>query len=391
MGSLNDQTAILLAGIPSSDMCLHHRMRFSVGDPAAWIGWSRGGRTGSKLIIRDIEMDRARRHARADSVHCPADFAPAGGLNADRAIATAQAVAEFLVREGFAEVVGHRDLPLLFVDCLQARGIGVTCDPELGILDRRAKDEEEVEALRVAQAATESAIRMACETVARASVSADGNLQHAGDPLTSERLRAMIGSHLIDLGMAPRPAIVAGGPQGADCHELGSGPLRTGQPVIVDIFPRDPSSYYNGDCTRTVVHGDVPDEVRAMHAAVLESKAAAIDVARAGRTAESVHEAAIAVIRAHGYEIGLPEEGETPRGRMPHGTGHGLGLDVHESPLLDFAPDGNSPTLVVGDALTVEPGVYDPRFGGIRIEDLVIVGEGSPRNLNELPEGLDWR
>lgn len=391
MHALNDQTAILLAGIPASDMTLQHRMRFQVGDPAAWIGWQRDGARGSQLIIRDIEMERAKRDARADEVNCPADFTPESGLSADRAIATAQAVAEFLVRRGFVEVVGHRDLPLLFVDCLHARGIGVICDRDLGVLERRAKDEEEIGALRKAQAATESAIRMACETVACATAGSGGVLEHAGEPLTSERLRALIDVHLIDQGMAPRPSIVAGGPQGADCHELGAGPIRTGEPVIIDVFPRDPGSLYNGDCTRTVVHGEIPDAVAAMHRAVVEAKAAAIAATRPEATAQSVHEAAIEVIRAHGYGIGLPAVGEPVAGHMPHGTGHGLGLDVHEPPLLDLAPDGNSPGLVVGDALTIEPGVYDSRFGGIRVEDLVVVREDGAVNLNTLPEGLDWK
>ena len=245
--------------------------------------------------------------------------------------------------------------------------------------------------MRAAQAATESAIRMACETIARASADADGTLRHAGEVLTSERVRAMIDIHLIESGMAPRPAIVAGGPQGADCHELGTGVIRTGEPVIIDVFPRDPGSLYNGDCTRTVVHGDVPDEVAAMHRAVVEAKAAAIAVARSGRTAQAVHEAAIEVVRGHGFRIGLPGSGDDPVGHMPHGTGHGLGLDVHEPPLLDIAPDGRSPELVVGDALTIEPGVYDACFGGIRVEDLVIVREDDAVNLNALPEGLCWK
>ncbi len=244
--------------------------------------------------------------------------------------------------------------------------------------------------MRTAQAATESAIRMACETIAHASAAADGTLLHGGEPLTSERVRAMIDIHLIESGMAPRPAIVAGGPQGADCHELGAGVIRTGEPVIIDVFPRDPGSLYNGDCTRTVVHGDVPDEVAAMHRAVVEAKAAAIAATRAGRTAQAVHEAAIEVVRGHGYRIGLLDADEAV-GHMPHGTGHGLGLDVHEPPLLDMAPDGRSPELVVGDALTIEPGVYDPRFGGIRVEDLVIVREDDAVNLNTLPEGLGWK
>lgn len=390
MQALNDRTVMLLAGIPASDMSLYHRIRFQVGDPAAWVGWERNGRRGSRLILRDIEMERARRSARADEFSCPADFAPAPGLSADRAIATAQATAEYLVREGFEVAIVHRDLPMLFADCLLERGIEVVCDRDLGVADRRSKDEAEMAALSKAQAATESAMRMACETIGRAAADSDGSLRVDGEALTSERVRAAIDIHLIERGFSSRPAIVAGGPSGADCHELGTGVLRTGEPVIVDIFPRDTASLYNGDCTRTVVHGDIPEAVKAMHAAVVAAKAAAISATRAGVTAESVHQAAIGSIREHGFGVGLPQDGDEVGGRMVHGTGHGLGLDVHEGPLLDVAPSGASPRLLIGDALTIEPGVYDPRIGGIRVEDLVFVEKNGAVNANRLPEGLSW-
>ena len=390
MQVLNDRTVMLLAGIPASDMSLYHRIRFQVGDPAAWVSWERNGRRGSRLILRDIEMERARRSARADEFSCPADFAPDTGLSADRAIATAQATAEYLVREEFAVAIVHRDLPMLFADCLRERGIETICDRNLGVADRRRKDEAEIAALSKAQAATESAMRMACEKIARAVADSDGSLRVEGEVLTSERVRAAIDIHLIERGFSSRPAIVAGGPSGADCHELGTGVLRTGEPVIVDIFPRDTASLYNGDCTRTVVHGDIPDAVKAMHAAVVAAKAAAIAATRAEVTAESVHEAAIALIREHGFGVGLPKDGDDVGGRMVHGTGHGLGLDVHEAPLLDVAPSGESPRLLIGDALTIEPGVYDPRIGGIRVEDLIFVEKNGAANANRLPEGLSW-
>ena len=125
-------------------------------------------------------------------------------------------------------------------------------------------------------------------------------LIHEGRPLTSEYVRSAIDHWLIDLGYANPASIVAGGPSGGDCHELGSGELRTGQSVIVDIFPRNRSSLYNGDCTRTVVHGDIPDEIVRMHAAVRQAKQSATAAARAGVTGEAVHLAATGTIRAAG-------------------------------------------------------------------------------------------
>jgi Xaa-Pro aminopeptidase len=197
----------------------------------------------------------------------------------------------------------------------------------------------------------------------------------------------MITGHLAERGCFGEHHIVAGGPEGGDCHNGGTGVLRTGEPVIVDVFPKHLATGYHGDCTRMVVHGDITDEVRKMHATVAEAKAAGIAATKAGVTGEDVHKAVIAVIQAKGYELGFPPEGAPETFcSMPHGTGHGLGLDLKEPPLLDF----KGPELVVGDAVTVEPGLYSFAVGGMRLEDLVIVGEGGCENLNELHEGLEW-
>lgn len=377
----------LIAGIPNHNMTLYHRLRFGVGDPAAWLSWTRDGAARTLLVIRDIEMARAREHVKVDRVACPAEFAPEGGLSGDREIATAQAVAEAVADAGFRRVRSDRSLPLSFLDRLRARGIEVECDYDLGILDRRSKDAEEIDRLRAAQRTTESAMRIACETVARAAVNADGELVVDGEPLTSERVRAVIDAFFLEHGYSAPPSIVAGGPQGADCHDIGTGPLRTGEPVIVDIFPRDNATLYNGDCTRTVVNGEIPEAVAAMHATVVRAKDAAEAVVRAGVTGQMVHEAAIKEIREGGYAVGLPGETDPPEYcGMVHGTGHGIGLEVHEPPLLDFG----GPELLVGDALTIEPGLYSRAIGGIRVEDMVIVQADGCENLNALPVGLDW-
>src|SRR5690606_17771148 len=115
------------------------------------------------LIVRDIEMQRAKREARADRVACPADFVPVGGLSGDRATATAQAAAECLRRQGAERVIADRSLPLLFAHFMALAGIGVECDPELGVMTRRSKDADELTWLREAQAVTQRLMRSACE------------------------------------------------------------------------------------------------------------------------------------------------------------------------------------------------------------------------------------
>ncbi len=385
---MSDPVARLMAGVPALNAALYHQVRFLVGDPAALVEIPSAGGAERTLIVRDIELDRARQTARANHVACPASFPPPGGLSGDRETATAQAAAELLVRSGARRVVVDRSLPMLFAEQLRQRGLETVFDPDWGVAERRAKDEQEIAWLRQAQHDTEDALEMACRTVARAERDRAGQLLHEGKPLTSERLRGMIDVWLLERGYLNPRAIVSGGPAGADCHDAGCGPLFTGQPIIIDVFPRNRQTLYNGDCTRTVVHGEIPPVVAAMHRAVLEAKQAAIAATRAGVSGEAVHQAAIDVIRAAGYHSGLPGPDDPPEWTsMVHGTGHGVGLEVHEPPLLDRA----GPPLVAGDVLTIEPGLYCRAVGGVRVEDMVVVRALGAENLNRLPEGLDWR
>lgn len=378
-------SATLTAGIPAKNAILYHAIRFNVGDPAALVEIPTKGRT---LILREIEMDRAKQHARADTVLGYSDVAPASGLSGDRETGSAQGVVEFLRRNKITRVVTDRSLPFIYAHHIQHAGIVLEYDADKGVLDRRAKDEQEIAHLAQAQRDTEAVMERACRLIARAPADPSGVLVHDGEPLTAERMRALIDIWLLELGYANPGAIVAPGPEGGDCHNHGHGPIKTGQPVIVDIFPQSKTTLYNGDCTRTVVNGDVPDAIAAMHAAVVQAKAAAIAATRAGVTGEQVHAATAQTLAGRGYHMGQPAtDAPDTLACMPHGTGHGIGLEVHEPPLLDRA----GPALVVGDALTIEPGLYSKALGGVRVEDMVIVNGDGCRNLNSLPEGLDWR
>jgi len=381
---MSSTTARVMAGNPSTNKSLYRAVRFMVHDPMIAIDLPDETRL---IILREIEIDRAKKHARADRVYGYSDFTPSGGLSGDRDTAAAQATTECLVRNGITTVIADRTLPFLYIDEMQAAGIQVELDIEMGVTDRRVKDEDEIKHLRRAQHVTEQVMRMACETVGSATVDDEGILQVDGEPLTSERLRTMIDKYLLERNFYNPPSIIAGGSDGGDCHELGSGVLRTGEPIIIDIFPLDKNSMYNGDCTRTVVHGDISEELQAMHAAVVAAKDAATTAIKAGATGEEVHLESIRVLHEHGYNEGLPKESDPDTFcSMPHGTGHGIGLDVHEPPLLDR----NGPVLVAGDVITVEPGLYCHALGGIRVEDMVLVIEDGCDNFNTLPEGLSW-
>jgi len=380
--------ARIAAGVPQVHSSLFWRIRFSVGDQVVLLEIPNGNTTESTLLLRDIEMGRAKQYARVDHVGCPPMFAPEGGLSGDRETANAQAAVECLRRAGVTYALGDRTLPLIFADFARKAGITIECDPDCWVNERRQKSAEEIEHLQEAQRVTEGAILLACEMIACAAVRADGVLLHENAPLTSERVRATIEHWLLDNNFSNPSSIIAGGPIASDCHNYGSGELRTSEPVIVDIFPRDRRTRYNGDCTRTVVNGDIPDEVIRMHAAVRAAKLAAENTIRVGVTGEAVHLATIQSLKESGYPFGLPDE-NTPLSycAMTHGTGHGIGLDVHEPPLLDK----KGPPLLAGEALTVEPGLYRRDLGAVRIEDMVIVTETGCLNLNKLHDELTWK
>ncbi len=378
----------LLAGIPLNNQTLYHQIGFLVGDAAAYLdNLPPDGK--SLLLVRDIELARARQIARADEIACANDFKPSGGLSGDRDVATAQAIVELLRQRGVTQVTADRTLPFLYAAHLQDAGILLSLDDELGVRARRVKSAEEIKALEYAQEVTGQAMTLACKWIATADVDANGTLTQDDDVLTSERVRRRITQYLMDQGFTtPNDSIVVTVPHVADCHHMGTGPLKTGLPVIVDIFPRDEASRYYGDCTRTVVHGTPTDEVVAMHRAVVAAKEAARIALRPGTTGDAVHRVTIATLKQYGYEY-VP--GSTPHDQhvpaLRHGTGHGIGLDVHEPILL--STDGEE--ILAGEVFTVEPGLYSSTLGGVRVEDMVHVTVDAAVILSPLYEGLDWR
>ena len=177
---------------------------------------------------------------------------------------------------------------------------------------------------------------------------------------------------------------MAGGPQAADPHERGHGPLKAGESIIVDIFPVDLSTRYYSDMTRTFVKGEPNDGLQEMYDAVLESQEAALSMIRAGVNGRDVHRKVAEVLHEAGYKTNVhdQEEGKPLTEGFFHGTGHGVGLELHEAPRVSLADE----ELIPGDVISVEPGVYDPNVGGVRIEDLVVVTEEGCRNLTKFPK-----
>lgn len=382
---MKSKRTTLLAGIAAHDASLFHRIQFIVGDSVVIIDFADGT---SLLLVRDIEMERARQAKVADRVCCAADFEPEGGLSGDRDTALAQATAECLRQAGETSITVNRTLPYLYAHFVQAAGIAIEYSEDFGVMERRVKSTKEIEHLRHAQKVTGEAMTYACRLIAHALPDKEGLLHHEGDLLTSERVRTMITAFLMERNFStPHDSIVVTTPHVADCHHYGTGPLKLDLPVIVDIFPRDNTTRYHGDMTRTVVCGTPSDKFQKMHAAVCAAKAAGCAALKAGTTGEAVHRSTIAVLENHGFKIVRGDAAHDPSvPTMPHGTGHGIGLDVHEPILLDHGGGD----IFTNELFTVEPGLYSSVLGGVRVEDLVLVTDSGHEVLSSVNEDWDW-
>jgi Xaa-Pro aminopeptidase len=328
------------------------------------------------LLVSGLEYGRAKKESSADVVRRFADYgfqemrAEHGAEEARRRM-----VAAFLTEAGVESVAAPKRFPLETADGLRERGYVVEPDQEDTVTTIRAtKTDDEIEHVRAAQRANETALA-AAEDLLAAAEAVDGTLHHGGDPLTAERVKEEIEVTLLREGCGLEETIVAGGEQGADPHERGSGPLPADEPIVIDVFPRDKETKYHADMTRTFVVGEPSGEVRRRHEVTAEAMEAAIEAIEPGVTGAEVHDAACDVYEAAGYET-LRSDPDADTGFI-HSTGHGVGLDVHELPRL--APGGEE--LAPGHVVTVEPGLYDPDVGGMRIEDLVIVTEDGYENL----------
>jgi Xaa-Pro aminopeptidase len=272
-------------------------------------------------------------------------------------------------------------------DRLRAEGIEVVVDDDEFVRRRRAKNEMEIAGVRRAQAAATHAMGIAADMLRRASVDA-GVLTLDGEPLTSERIREAMREHAAAMG-APMPGdvIVAAEGAGASGHDPGSGPIRAGVPLVIDIWPEDEQSACWADMTRTFVAGAEPaGDVAEMHRLCLEALENVKAAARPGVTGRQLHDIACDVFEAAGHLTQRTKpDGEILRDGFYHSLGHGVGLEVHEYPSLGRS--GSEP-LVPGDVIAVEPGTYRNGYGGVRLEDLLLITPDGCEVLADFPYDL---
>jgi Xaa-Pro aminopeptidase len=343
---------------------------------------------GKRVIVTsEIEADAARRNSTATDVWLGSSFGSrdliAGGMSWDEA--SLEILSRVVAECRLDEVVVPPSFPVEAADHLRGKGVAVHPDRQHFALRRRAKDERALAGIRAAQRATEAAMARVVEVLGSSSAQGD-TLVFDGETLTAERVRAEVIDTLRAHGCEGEPPITSPGPQGAFVHELGTGPVRPGESLIVDIFPTHTASRFCADMTRTFCFGEAPERLRHMHAAVLEAVKRATEAIHTGVNGKQVWEAACEPIEAAGYRTERTiAKGETLDEDFFHGLGHGVGLEVHEAPNMGLSGDD----LIAGDVVTIEPGVYRKDFGGVRIEDLAVVRDDGAEVLTDFPYDLE--
>ena len=370
--------ARLIIAASETDANLFYASRFLAPDAFVYVLTPTGEKV---LLMSDLEVDRARAQAAVDTVLPIRHFEERAKATGVERPGVLDSVCAFLAEREIRSVHVPGSFPIEYGDGLRERGVAVQVRREPFFEERLLKTAGEVEAISRAMQRTEAAMDAAIGAIREAEVR-DGVLWWRGTTLTAERVRRLISMTLIEDGLLAQHTIVACGEAGCDPHNEGRGPLRAGESIIIDIFPRDEASRYHADITRTVVKGRASDMLRKMYRAVAAGQEQAFALLRDGSDGEAIHRAVQDTLKRYGFQTG------EVNGRMQgffHGTGHGLGLEVHELPRISKLPT----TLGSGNVVTVEPGLYYPGIGGVRIEDVVVVTETGCTNLTRYPKELE--
>ena len=386
LGPRNGSTPVLFYADGYKFPDVYHVTRFLAPDPI--IALEQNGEVA--IVANSLEEGRARKQSRAREVFNVDEFGAKelAKTATSREELDAGVIERFLESRGVRRVAVGAYFPIGMAERLRGAGIELVVDRDLGER-RRAKRPDEIAALEATQRATEDAWAKGVEALERATVRADGTLELAGETFTAEWLRAVVESRLLELGCVSEGAIIAPGKQAADPHLIGSGPLHAGEAIVMDIFPQDKATRYWADMTRTVSKGQPPAEITKLYEITRRAQDVGIKALRPGITGREVHELVEDVIWEAGYDTLRPghqrsKNGGAPRGFI-HGTGHGVGLEIHELPTVGRA--GTTP-LLTGDVVTVEPGIYLPELGGVRLEDMLVITETGSRNLTRAPRQL---
>lgn len=368
------EAATLFIAASEQDSNLYYATQFMAPDPFIYLE-IKGERI---LVMSDLEMDRARAEASVDRVLSYSEVeqkAKKQGIKDPTAVDIVHVV---LKESKIRRLSVPANFPIIHAARLQERGYSLKPKRDPFYEQRVVKTAEEVRHIEAAQRATEEAVAAAHAMLRRVDIKGE-QLWLDGEVVTSERIKKLINVQLMERDCIAQHTIVAGGEQACDPHNEGSGPLPAHRSIIFDVFPRSATSRYFADMSRTVICGTASPELKRVYRTVKDAQEDAIDKIRDGADGMKIHQGICARFEKAGYKTGLVN------GRMQgyfHGTGHGVGLDIHEAPRISRTGS----LLQEGHVVTVEPGLYYPGLGAVRIEDMVLVTKDGCRNLTNFPK-----
>ena len=370
------EEARLIIAASEQDADLYYATRFLAPDPFPFfqIGTER------IMMASDLELGRARTQAAVDTI-LPLKKYEDRASERVKPPTLIGAVDEALRERGVQQLLIPGNFPTEYADKLRSRGYALRVKEGIFFEERLVKSDVEIGWIDETQRWAEEAMEIAIQAIREAEIRGNA-LYRAGEHLTSEGVRRLIQHALLDRDCFAEHTIVAGGEHGSDPHHEGTGPLLPHQPIVIDIFPRSSRTRYFADITRTVVRGRASSRVRQMYEAVLQAQAQALASIRHEADGAAIHQEVSVVFERLGFHTG------EVNGRMQgffHGTGHGLGLEIHEWPRIGK----RGAVLCAGNVVTVEPGLYYPGEGGVRIEDVVVVTETGCRNLTRFQKLLE--
>jgi len=376
-------TSVLIVGDTMRTPELRHEVPLGIPDPFVYAELE-GRRV---VVISAMEAMRVEGLGTGLEVHSTEEFGADEIRRSGLDIHTAATELAVRIARGLGidETTVPRNFPLGIGDALRGAGIELEVDQKLFDDRRRRKSEHELAGIRRAERAAEAGVAVARDLLRRSKPS-NGGLSVDGETLTCELMKARIQAAFLAHGALAEEMIVSHGLQTAIGHDMGSGPIAADDIVLLDLFPVDLESSCVADLTRTFVVGNVADEIRDWHRLCREALDLAVAEIRPGVNGGDVHRLVSQFFAERGFPTLLTKpEGEVLRDGFYHGLGHGVGLEVHESPSLGMLGE----ELVAGDVITIEPGLYRHGFGGVRVEDLLHVTEDGYELLTDCPYELE--
>jgi Xaa-Pro aminopeptidase len=336
------------------------------------------------VVMSDLEIDRVReeaRHCRVLSLSRIQRQLQKQGL---KTVGFAQIIRHLFRERGLKKAVVPHTFP--FGLATELRKLKLKLKPRAGVFfpERQVKSAAEIKKISAALMMAEVGLAEGIQALKSCKIDRKRRLLYRSSPLTSEKLRAIVETAIVQAGGHSSHTIVAGGRQGCDPHERGHGLLRANEPIIIDVFPRSQKTGYFGDITRTVVRGRASEAVRKLYHIIERSQEIAFEAIHHNAPSREVHRRIADFFNREGYKTGKHN------GRMQgffHGTGHGVGLDIHEGPRVG---QHSTDTLKAGHVVTVEPGLYYWELGGgVRLEDMALVTTNGTRNLTKFEKVLE--